>query len=313
MLQDTVVKRAKEIGMKPGKVAAITMAWNSPVLLRKWVEHNAAAYGRQNLFVISHGEDEAQAKAAAGTNFITLPREFNAEFDFARWRFLSGYASGLLEYYNVVQVNDVDELIVLDPRVGDDRLDYMLSLAGGGHVAPVGYDILPLDHDRNDLGTLDWSRPIAGQAGFAVLRARFCKPCILTSPVTMMPGGHSLEGARFKVDPALMLAHLKLIDQDLWTQHYDKLGGDARTAARRARMSDARVPRGVKGFGRGSEQVKAHIDAGLSRRDDLQAQPGDPAALMNSLLEEIHGGWRVEPRDEDEVIIRIPERYMQLF
>jgi hypothetical protein len=299
--------------MKPGKVAAMTMAWNSPVLLRKWVEHNAAAYGRQNLFVISHGEDAAQAEAAAGTNFITLPREFNAEFDFARWRFLSQYAAGLLEYYSVVQVNDVDELIVLDPAVGDNRLDYMMSLAGKGHVAPVGYDVLPLGHERQELDGIDWNAPVGSQAGYAVLRARFCKPCILTSPVTMMPGGHSLEGARFTVDPALMLAHLKLVDQGVWQQHYDRLGGDARVAARRARVADSRVPRGIRGFGRGSEQVKAHIEAGMSRREDMHAQPGDAAELMNRRLEEIHGGWRVEPREEDEVIIRIPERYKMLF
>ena len=299
--------------MKPNKVAAVTMAWNSPVLLKKWVEHNAAAYGRENLFVISHGNDPAQAAAAEGTNYITLPREFNAEFDAIRWRFLSNYASGLLEYYKVVQVNDVDELIVLDPEVGTDRKEYLLSLADQGHFAPVGYDVLPLNGDQNTLTGLDWSKPLSEQAPYAVLRARFCKPCIITAPVEMMPGGHSLKHTKFKVDSALMLAHLKLLDSALWQSHYDTLAHDARIATRRARTRDERIPRGIRGFGRGADQVRALIETGLDRPFDLKAAPGDAARFLNQRLELIYEGWRVEPRDEEEYIIRLAPRYMGAF
>ncbi|MDB5666212.1 MAG: hypothetical protein JWS11_2755, partial [Cypionkella sp.] len=62
------------------KVACITTVRNDRIFLRKWIEYYGGNFGRQSLFVIIDGLDEAIPQGFDGVNFLHLRhRDWAAE------------------------------------------------------------------------------------------------------------------------------------------------------------------------------------------------------------------------------------------
>ena len=189
--------------------AAITFVYKSYPFLRKWVEYYGGLFGRKNLFIISHGDDPVHRVICEGCNIIQVPRDFNVEFDIVRWRFLSLQVSSLLEYFDWVLCIDCDELIIADPRYGMSVCDVLQS-SQSSVLAPIGYHLLG-NESAGEI-RIDWARPLLEQFNVLIFDASYCKPVIVSKPVTFYPGGHGVSDTSFVHHPALILVHLKYLD-----------------------------------------------------------------------------------------------------
>ncbi len=106
--------------MDPTKIpcGAITVAYQDYFFLDRWVRHYGGQFGREHLYVLSHGGDPEHDRIANGCNVIRLPRDpAMFRLDHRRWSFLSQFANGMLRYYNWLFVGDVDEVVIVDPAV----------------------------------------------------------------------------------------------------------------------------------------------------------------------------------------------------
>ncbi|MGA1635425.1 MAG: hypothetical protein ACO37C_11195, partial [Gemmobacter sp.] len=61
-------------------------------------------------------------------------------------------------------------------------------------------------------GALDPAAPVLHQRRFGVINARYTKPVVATRPVRWGAGLHRMKGRNFRIDPALYLLHLGLVD-----------------------------------------------------------------------------------------------------
>src|SRR5262245_11380328 len=96
-------------------IAAITMAYNEAAFLPIWVNHYGSALGESNLFVIDDGSTDGSASANGGYNYLRKGRAAFDEDD--RALLVSEFHKQLLSAYDTVIFTDVDELIVVDPRL----------------------------------------------------------------------------------------------------------------------------------------------------------------------------------------------------
>jgi hypothetical protein len=192
------------------EVAALTMVYRSPVILRKWVAHYGEQFGRHNLFVVSHGPCEEHAEIVVGCNYVVVPRDFSEDVARLKAMLLTRMSTVLLGIYSAVVVGDVDEMIVLDPRAGRSLRDHVLALPETAVVAPLGFHIMP-DDDYFGGDGVSLAAPLLSQVNRVVFDAEFCKPSVLRRPAAFSLGQHGLMGDRFGVDESLALFHLKFL------------------------------------------------------------------------------------------------------
>ena len=193
-------------------IAAVTMVFNSPAILAKWISHYGSILGQENLFVISHGDDKPHKEIAKYCNHITLPRRFDSDFDFDKAAILSDFCATLLSTYNAVICGDVDELIVVDPAIDQDLVGYIDALPQNSIVAPVGINVMPRSsYYERPYPRVDLGQPLLSQCNRMSLAPNFCKPSIFKARGRFAPGQHWLAQGEFTLDPALALFHLKYL------------------------------------------------------------------------------------------------------
>ncbi len=144
---------------KLAKVAAVTAAYERPDILQKWVDHNAALFGHDNLFVLSQGPRALHAPILENINSLHLPRVFDTDFDAVKANWFSHQCALLLTLYQCVVVTDMDELLCLAPDHPGTLPDYLLS-SGAKNRAPLFFNLVPFA----DRTTVDWTTPVLGQS-----------------------------------------------------------------------------------------------------------------------------------------------------
>ena len=97
------------------KFAALTMVYRDYPALQRWVEHFGALFGRENLYVVSHGGDPEHDKIAQGCNIIFMPRDDLKRFDMRRAMKLADIRRGIEIDYDAVFQTDADELLFFRP------------------------------------------------------------------------------------------------------------------------------------------------------------------------------------------------------
>ncbi len=248
------------------EVAALTMVYESPALLAKWVQHYGDLFGRENLFIVSHGPSPAHEEVAAGCNYLVVPRETIVDIGSVKAALLSNMSAGLLAIYDAVICGDVDELVVLDPNAHPGSLkEYVLSLPGDAAVAPLGFDIVPDEAYFDEGGRATIARPLLRQVNRLVFDWEFCKPSVLKSPKTLSIGQHGLIGSRFALDENLVLIHLKFLALNP-PDFYRRVSDEVAAAA----AADRKV---------GNE----FWAAGLGRLKEYAASMGDPGSAIPTL------------------------------
>ena len=272
-------------GVPGGKpcIAFVTMVRDDQFFLRLWVEHYARHVPRQHLFILVDGFDQTLPAFAAGCQIITLPRLAPGPgWDTRRWDMLADFAATLLGRFEVVVLNDVDELILPDPASGLDLLEAIGRARETGVITPFAVEVV----HRFDLcpDPIDPGRPVLAQRPHVRVNDAYAKPCITSVPVRWNLGGHRSDFPTLNLDEALYLFHLRFVDRDMLL---------ARQAARNAMMAASVTDQPVVA-GSGWAKSGGEIERFLL---DLQSH-GAPVETDFSFAEKrrrMRAGWLQDP------------------
>jgi hypothetical protein len=196
------------------RVAFVTMVRDEEVFLPIWVAYYSRFVSREHLYILCDGLEQRLPVGCDGCQVLRLPEQAaESGWDEARWRMLSDFASALLARYDTVVLNDVDEIIVLDPQHGEDLLSELAATREIGVISPFALELV----HRTDLEPerLDPDRRILGQRRYVRLNASYCKPCVTSRKLRWSLGGHYSDHPLLSLSRRLFLFHLKYVDREL--------------------------------------------------------------------------------------------------
>lgn len=219
------------------KIAAITMVRNGDFFLDRWVRYYGALLGRENLFIVMDGTDQQVPDFTDGCNVEKVERVAGnvAEADRGRIALVSSRAAALFGSYDMVIGTDVDEFLVVDPKLGVSLPEFLSGLETSGHpsFSGLGCDVV---QNISCEPKLDRSLGLLEQRQFIILSTRYTKASVLCRPVQWGSGFHRTRHGNFRIVPDLYLFHfgcadlpetdLKMLDADLsargWGRHLSK-------------------------------------------------------------------------------------------
>lgn len=281
------------------------MAYQDYFFLDRWVRHWEKQIGRENLYVLSHGDDPRIKKIAQGTNIIHIPSlEIKNALERRRWLLLSNYASGLTLYYNWVVCNDVDEIVALDPEIGESLPDYLdAEFATGAPmvISPFAIELVHTPHTEPDL--IHHDKPILSARRNFRVNTNYAKPCITRGRINYSVGGHGCRRESVHLDDHIYLFHLRYVDAQL---------SRARLEQRRHAMEKTRG---------GATNTRNTWEAGTASFDrlstlDVVAETIDFPQIREKMITERQaastGNWFFgKTRGQD--LYRLPERFSDVF
>jgi Glycosyl transferase family 2/SEC-C motif len=191
------------------KIAAITMVFNEAVFLPIWLQHYGTAVGAENLFVIDDGSTDLSTSQADSYHCLKKRRAAFDEED--RVALVGSFHRELLKHYDVVIYTDVDELIVVDPKLGLTLRDY-ISAAEFEYRNAVAFHVV---HHLGREAPISFDQPLFKQRRYAEFDLKYCKPLIAKVPMEWGPGFHWLEQLPPRYDTNLLLFHLRAMDLDI--------------------------------------------------------------------------------------------------
>jgi hypothetical protein len=199
---------------RTAKVAAVTMTYNEPDFLPIWARHYSAQVGPKHCYVIDHGSDDGSCDALEGTNVVAIPR---SPYDDERnARFISGFCSSLLEWYDFVLHADVDEFLAADPARYSSLANYCAS-CDHDVVTAMGFNIV---HTSDD-SAVDTTATILEQRKWMCFSAALSKPALTRRPLVWNPGFHRIDDVEPRFDD-LYLFHLRFFDQNVGLRRLEK-------------------------------------------------------------------------------------------
>ena len=207
------------------KIAAITMARNDEFFLSRWVEYYGRELGTKNLYIILDGTDQDAPKNATGANIIKLPHTEMSRIAGDKYRIgkISDLANELFKKYDVVIGCDSDEFLIVDPDAKKTLREYLSELKYKTTVSGLGMDV---GQNMKTEKTLDTTKPMLAQRGYALLSTRYTKPVVLFRPARWGSGFHSVHGANFHIDKNLYLMHFGAVDMEMLVTKAQRRGPD---------------------------------------------------------------------------------------
>lgn len=200
-------------------IAAITMAYNESAFLPIWVNHYGSALGESNLFVIDDGSTDGSASANGAYNYLRKERAAFDEDD--RALLIGEFHRQLLSAYDIVIFTDVDELIVVDPKLGLSLSDY-LARESFDYKTTVGFNVI---HDTKGELPISLDKPLFAQRRYAQFSIGYCKPLVSKVPMSWGAGFHFVRGSGARYDVNLLLFHLRAMDWEIARTRFRKLNG----------------------------------------------------------------------------------------
>ncbi len=290
-------------------IAFVTMVRDDNFFLRLWVEHYARHVPRQHLFILLDGFDQTAPDFAAGCQIITLPRSTPGPgWDMRRWKMLADFNAALLGRFDVVVLNDVDEIIVPDPASGISLLDALARAREVGVITPFAVEVV----HRYDIcpDPLDPTQPILRQRPHVRLNVAYAKPCITAVPVRWNLGGHRSDHPLLDLDPVLFLFHLRFVDRDMLL---------ARQTARHTIMQATRpenpVVAGI-GWTKSAGEIEGFLQSlqekGAPAESDFQFGWQRRRMTTGWRKDEASGFWQMGKIHNRQRTYEIPERFRDL-
>lgn len=287
---------------------AMTMVYKDYYFLQRWVDYYGRQFGREHLYVLSHGGDPEHDRICEGANVINLPRDPTLwRMERRRWGINSQFSAGMLRYYNWFFVGDVDEVVIVDPAVAPDLVTYLGTYTGKrvpASLCPFGIELIHNPEAEPE--------PLADDATILSRRrvfranANYAKPCVLRKETGFTIGGHANSHQPRVLDPHLYLLHLRFFDYDMVTE---RLKG---RKDMRATMAGDRDLKDVgKAWGKDLETFLA-LSKGVAVREDAEL----PEFRKRMIDEQQHlhdgkitffGGGRTKS------LFRLPDRFASVF
>jgi hypothetical protein len=172
-----------------------------------WKNYYGTQAGEENLFLIDHGSDVMPASEANSMNLITLPKSPQSES--IRVSAIRDFTSYLLHYYESVIYTDIDEMLVPQPGVYVNLVDFCVR-----NPNRVPYAVgLNIQHIPDTEAAFNPSEPILLQRSWVRFVGAMCKPLIVRKAVNWGVGFHSVDCEACVSD--LFLFHLKWFDRDV--------------------------------------------------------------------------------------------------
>ncbi len=195
-------------------VCVITRIRNDEFFLKKFISYYGRELGEENLYVYLDGHDQKISFDCGRTNIISCDRiDGNVvQTDRGRLNFLSDRAAELFKHYDIVIGVDVDEFLVVDPKIGKGLKEYLVGMDRRSSVSGLGVDV----GQHMDLeAEIDGDAPFLGQRSFAVVSTRYTKPSVITKPLRWGAGFHRIKGHNYHIDPNLYLFHFGCVDMNM--------------------------------------------------------------------------------------------------
>lgn len=193
------------------KICALTMVRNDEFYLKKWVEYYGSELGVQNLYIFLDGKDQEVPQWCAGTNIEAvdkIPGQV-VEAEKGRLDFLSAKAAELLKSYDLVIGVDADEILVVDPALGQSLKEYLSEADIDVSLSGLGVDV---GQHTGEEGDIDGDHAFLNQRHYARLSTRYTKPCVIAKPVRWGRGFHRVKGHNFHIGRNLFLFHFGYFD-----------------------------------------------------------------------------------------------------
>jgi hypothetical protein len=200
---------------------AMTMAYKDYYFLQRWVDYYGRQFGRQHLYILSHGGDPEHDRICEGANVIRIPRDPTMyRMERRRWGISSRFSAGMLRYYNWFFVGDVDEVVIVDPAVAPDLTTYLARYndprTAPKSLCPFGIELV--HNPEVEPEPLADDQPILSRRRVFRANANYAKPCVLRLETSFTIGGHANSHQPRILDPHLYLLHLRFFDFDMVTE-----------------------------------------------------------------------------------------------
>lgn len=200
---------------KTKRIAALTMVRNDDFFLQKWVEYYGRELGKENLYIYFDGEDQVIRDFCQGTNTFLHPRIGSkvVAADKGRVKFLSEMAAELFaKGYDLIVGTDVDEYIVVDPKLGVGLGDFLSKQDIDVCLSPLGLDF---GQKLGEEGDLSLNEAFLRQRHYAQIGTRYTKASIIAEPCRWGSGFHRVKGHNFHIAKDLYLLHFGYADQKM--------------------------------------------------------------------------------------------------
>jgi hypothetical protein len=193
------------------KIAVISMLRNDDFFVYKWIDYYGSQFGYENLYLIIDGQDQPYPKNHETINVIRIPHIplSRAKGDKNRSKIVSNFAKALFHRYDIVIASDIDEFLVLDPKLNLTLLEYLQKTYWCSSISALGLDVG--QHVEKEK-PIDVDRPFLEQRNFAHVSARYTKPVVALKPIRWGSGYHRVKGKNFRIDPNLFLFHFGMVD-----------------------------------------------------------------------------------------------------
>lgn len=197
-------------------VAAVTIMHGNAFFLSAWLRHYERQIGRVNCFLLCAGAGPDLTDLTyqmEGCSVVRLPPDSADVLTRKRGRIINNFVAGLRCYFTHVIVTEPDELVVVDPDVGDDLDSYLETVKGGGVMTPLGLDVI----HRVDCEAGLTGDTILGPRRHVRPSPERSKPCILSTDAGLSRNGQIAKFRRLNTPEPLYLMGLNHCDKSLNT------------------------------------------------------------------------------------------------
>ena len=194
-------------------IAVISMVRNDSFFANKWISYYGAQFGYQNLYLFIDGIDQPLPEKASKINCFQIPHLHlkRAKADRKRAKKISDFANFLYSSYHAVLAMDIDEFLVLDPKIKLSLEEYLQKDFKTDSCSALGLDVG--QHPKFE-ETIDLNKTFLSQRKYAKVSDRYTKPIVSFKAIQWGSGFHRIKGKDYIIDPNLFLFHFGLVDKE---------------------------------------------------------------------------------------------------